>query len=409
VTSQQDSAPAPASTTALSRNLTPGAGTAYNDVRRLASRHPLLSTGLGVLVVRLLTSITLPLAVAGRTSAVGGPTPFRFDGVYYLAIARTGYASQIPHTPTGKVAQSMLAFFPGYPLVLRWVHAVGLSWLATVVVVSTIAAVAAGVLVAAALMPWTGARVAGLAAILWAAQPTAFVLSMAYSEGLFVAAAAACLVALHRRSWVIAGLCAAVASATRPSGIVLTLACAVAAIPAARASRRAAPLVSVVLAPLGMLGYFTYLAFHAGQFDAWFVTENDGWGAHTDFGYDTTRRLIRSVIHPFAKPAGIAVITAVIVTVVLIVLLIKDRNSGRLQVPPEAMVTGIGFAALAISTSNVFSSVPRFFLPAFPLLAPLARRLSKLPDAALAALVLAATAVSVTIGAAVLVSSHYPM
>jgi hypothetical protein len=57
----------------------------------------------------------------------------------------------------------------------------------------------------------------------------------------------------------------------------------------------------------------------------------------------------------------------------------------------------------------VFSSVPRFFLPAFPLLAPLARRLSRLPDVVLAIVVLAATAVSVTIGATVLVSSHYPM
>jgi hypothetical protein len=413
VTSQQGSAPAPASTTAasadLSPSLAPGRRTAYDDVRGVASRHPLLTTGLAVLVVRLLTSITLPLAVAGRTSAIGGPTPFRFDGVYYLAIARTGYASQIPHTSSGKVAQSMLAFFPGYPLLLRWVHTIGLSWLATVVAVSTIAAVAAGMLVAAALTPWTGPRVAGLAAILWAAQPTAFVLSMAYSEGLFVAAAAACLVGLHRRSWVLAGLCAALASATRPSGIVLTLACAAAAVPAAVSSRRALPLVSVALAPLGMLGYFTYLAFHTGRFDAWFVTENDGWGAHTDFGYDTVHTLIRSVIHPFAKPAGIAVITAVVVSALLIVLLIRDHRFGKFRVPPEALVTGIGFAALAVSTSNVFSSIPRFFLPAFPLLAPLARRLSRLPDAALAALVLAATAVSVTIGAAVLVSSHYPM
>jgi hypothetical protein len=362
-----------------------------------------------VLLVRLLTSISLPLAVAGRTSAVGGPTPFRFDGVYYLAIARTGYSSHLPHLASGKVGQSVLAFFPGYPLLLRGVHGIGLSWLATVVTVSTIAAVAAGMLVAAALTPWTGPRVAGIAAVLWAAQPTAFVLSMAYSEGLFVAAAAGCLWALHRRSWVLAGLCAAAASATRPSGIVLTLACAVAAVPAAVAARQARPLISVVLAPLGMIGYFTYLAFHTGQFNAWFVTENQGWGARTDFGYDTTRTLIRSVIHPFAKPAGIAVITAVVVSVVLIVLLLRDQRSGRLRVPPEAFVTGIGFALLAVSTSNVFSSIPRFFLPAFPLLAPLARRLAPLPDAALAFLMLAATAVSVTIGAAVLVSSSYPM
>ena len=199
-----------------------------------------------------------------------------------------------------------------------------------------------------------------------AVQPTAFVLSMANSEGLFTAAAAGCLLALHRRRWLVAGLCGAAASLTRPSGVVLAVACAVAAVPVAVRTRRPGPLVAPLVAPLGILGFFTFLAVRTGRWDAWFVTENQGWGAHTDFGYDTTRRLIRSVVHPFAKPAGVAVIAAVVVSAVLIVWLLRDRRSGRLPAPPEALVTGVGFALLAVSTSNVFSSIPGSSCPPSP-------------------------------------------
>ena len=68
-----------------------------------------------------------------------------------------------------------------------------------------------------------GARIADRAVLLYVFCPTAYVLSLAYTEGLFLTAAAMCLFALSRRYWVTAALCACVAGLTRNTGIVVVL------------------------------------------------------------------------------------------------------------------------------------------------------------------------------------------
>ena len=66
-----------------------------------------------------------------------------------------------------------------------------------------------------------GARLADRTVLLYVFCPVAYVLSLAYTEGLFLTAAAACLFALSRRYWVSAALCACLAGLTRNTGIVL--------------------------------------------------------------------------------------------------------------------------------------------------------------------------------------------
>ena len=56
-----------------------------------------------------------------------------------------------------------------------------------------------------------GARLADRAVLLYVFCPTAYVLSLAYTEGLFLTAAAGCLFALSRRYWITAALCACAA------------------------------------------------------------------------------------------------------------------------------------------------------------------------------------------------------
>ena len=54
-----------------------------------------------------------------------------------------------------------------------------------------------------------GSRLADRAVLLYVFCPVAYVLSLAYTEGLFLTAAAGCLFALSRRYWVSAALFAA--------------------------------------------------------------------------------------------------------------------------------------------------------------------------------------------------------
>ena len=78
-----------------------------------------------------------------------------------------------------------------------------------------------------------GARLADRAVLLYVFCPTAYVLSLAYTEGLFLTAAAVCLFALSRRYWITAALCACVAGLTRNTGLAVMLAVLVTTLPAA--------------------------------------------------------------------------------------------------------------------------------------------------------------------------------
>ena len=76
-----------------------------------------------------------------------------------------------------------------------------------------------------------GQQVAAKAMVLGAMFPGSFVLSFAYTEALLLVLAMGCLWCLMSKRWVAAGLLAALGTATRPNGLALVLACAVALVP----------------------------------------------------------------------------------------------------------------------------------------------------------------------------------
>src|SRR5438309_11258704 len=60
------------------------------------------------------------------TDSVGHTLMF-WDGGWYIATASRGYPAVLPMVD-GHVAQSTFAFFPGFPLCIRVVHALGFSY-----------------------------------------------------------------------------------------------------------------------------------------------------------------------------------------------------------------------------------------------------------------------------------------
>src|SRR5207302_5593334 len=121
-------------------------------------------------------------------------------------------------------------------------------------------------------------RVADRAAVLFAFSPGAFVLSLVYAEGLLVLLSAACLLALLERRWLLAGVLAALAGATRPNATAAMLACAWAAGVAIWKDREWRAAVAPLLAPVGVLGFFVFLWWHTGGAVIWFRGEFQGWG-----------------------------------------------------------------------------------------------------------------------------------
>jgi len=144
-----------------------------------------------------------------------------FDSVWYLDIANGGY-SYFP----GR--QSSVAFFPAYPMLMRGLGAVvGNRLLAGIIVT-----VAAGL--AAATMVWVWFRdrlsppAAWTALSLFLLYPYAFYLFGAvYADALFIAALLAAFLLLEGGHLWLAGLAGAVATASRPVGLVVVVGLAV--------------------------------------------------------------------------------------------------------------------------------------------------------------------------------------
>ena len=142
----------------------------------------------------------------------------RWDTDWYNRIARLGYFY------AGPGQQSAVNFFPGYPAAMRVVGYVTGS----TIVAGVIVTYAAGLAAAALFWHWCrgalGSRTARLAVGVALVYPFAFFLFGAvYADALFLAAALGAFVLLeHDRPW-LAGVAGAVATASRPVGIAVTI------------------------------------------------------------------------------------------------------------------------------------------------------------------------------------------
>lgn len=337
-----------------------------------ATTAPLLTRRLALPAGIFLVSRLVTLATA-HAARVVEPQPLaallsRWDGAHYLDIATHGYPAAGP-TGDGVAGQTVHAFFPGYPLLIRLVRDVtGLPPATAAVAANVALATVAAVLIWLLARDLAGEETATRAVTLFAFAPGAFVLGMAYSEGLFLVLAAGCLLALHRRQWVVAGLAAALGGATRPTGLVLILCCGWAAALAVRKDRQWRALAAPGLAPLGFLGWSVFLEARTGSPLTWLRSQRRGWGQGFDFGENTARTAWRVLTDPLESFNATVCVLAIVVVVVGVVLMVRWR--------PPAIVSiytaGILFPALF---SGVLTSTPRFAMTAFPLHLAFARKL----------------------------------
>ena len=136
--------------------------------------------------------------------------------------------------------------------------------------VNFVLAVAAVLLVGVLARRLFDAEVAERAMVLFAVFPGSFVLSFAYAEALLIVLAALCLWCLLEERWLLAGIVAALATATRPNGVALVAACAVAAGIAIYRRRDWWSIVAPLLAPIGFIAFQVWLSAHTGESAPWF-------------------------------------------------------------------------------------------------------------------------------------------
>jgi Gpi18-like mannosyltransferase len=144
------------------------------------------------------------------------------DASFYLGIAQHGY--------TGDPARA--AFFP--LLIHLTSYLTGGDYLAAGLIASVTCGAASAVAVWALAARACDRWVADRAVLLYCAFPGAMTFGILYSEPLAVALGAAALLALLDRRWLLAGIIGALATAARPSMIILVAASGVAALQAIR-------------------------------------------------------------------------------------------------------------------------------------------------------------------------------
>jgi hypothetical protein len=314
--------------------------------------------------------------VIARSRHPQGPWSRTFamwDGAYYLRIAAAGYPSVLPTQPPGKVqirfpgsfragmpTSFQAGFPPGYPFVLRLVHDVTrLSLVPSGVLVSLVCGLAATLLLQTLLESLLEPGLARRTTILFAVFPGAIVFSLVYSEGLMMLLVVACLLALTRERWLLAGVLGAAATATRSIAIALVFAGAYAAWTAWRRKREIRPLATPFLVSVGYVGYIAYQWWLTGVPRAWLIVQERGWNQHFDFG----DRFLAPFLHPslLVHPRVIARTGSLIVVLVAIWFL------PRLRVPPLLAWYAFGVVIQFVVSTTVWPR-PRYAMSAFPLL-----------------------------------------
>ncbi|MEV0180519.1 hypothetical protein AB0I54_14660 [Streptomyces sp. NPDC050625] len=356
--------------------------------------------GTAVLAVAAWATGRQPLALLGRS----------WDSAWYLGIAAHGYGRTLYFHPT--VIHSDLAFFPLYPALVRVMTALTpLSGGAAGLIVSwTAAGIAAGGIYA------IGARLHGRAVgtalvLLWALLPHSVVLSMAYTEPVLTAFAAWSLYAVLSGSWLWAGSLAALAGLSRPNGFAVAAAVLAAALCEAYRTFRRTGRVShrlwtgAALAPLGWTAYVLWVGRRKGNLLGGYFEVQRLWGSRFDFGDGSLHFVRQLLLHGsrFVFPMAMVIVAA---AVLMYALLIADRA-------PLPLVVHSGVLLLiALGGSGFFESKPRFLLPAFPLLLPLARALVRTARARpwhATVVVCALAGLSFVYGAYLVVIAHTPL
>ena len=227
----------------------------------------------------------------------------QWDGLWYLEIVRNGYPRSIPPDITYFQLEARAAFFPLYPLLVRAFDRVlpGGDTFAALVVTTALALVAV-ILVGVLARRLYGNDVAERAMVLFAVFPGSFVLSYAYAEALLIVLAAACLWFLLDERWLLAGVAAALATATRPNGVALIAACAVAAFLAIRRNRDWWSLIAPLMAPIGFIAFQLFLSAHTDESWPWFRVQREAWREGTSFGVTAVSNMLSFLGHPLASP-----------------------------------------------------------------------------------------------------------
>jgi Mannosyltransferase (PIG-V) len=317
-----------------------------------------------------------------------------WDVQHFARLSDGGYLAESNGT--------LMAFFPGWPLILSLFGQSGVPVVIGGVVLST----ACSALAAAALYRLGGTW----AAVAWLFAPTAVFTMVPYTESLFCAVAFWAWERARSDRWLAAVALTAVACTVRVSGLFLIGALLVMIFTSSNAIGVKLRRAALMLIPAGVIMAFaTYLYVLTGSWTAWYHAQTTGWVRELTWPWQSFLNTIPAVVpgafpnHPWwaavFRGEMISMAVGVGVTAWCIVVSLRARKS---PVGAERHLWGeaswVGVQVFAFSMSYWFFSVNRATLLWFPLWIMLGRWVagpSRVPPPAHRLLVAAAFTVEI--------------
>ena len=309
----------------------------------------------------LIVAVALLLAVVQHRTLTNMVS--NWDVEHFSKLATGGYFAD----PNG----TLMAFFPGLPVIFSLFNQLGMPVAITGVVLST---VCSGI--AAAALYRLGGQ---WAAVAWLFAPTAVFTMVPYTESLFCAAAFWAWERARSDRWLAAAVLTAVACTVRVSGLFLIGALLVMIITDRKSAAAKLRRAALMLIPASVIiAFATYLYVLTGSWTAWYRAQTNGWVRQLTWPWESFLNTIPAIMpgayshHPWwaavFRGEMISMAAGVGVTVWCVVISLR---AGRSPNGPDRPMWGeaswVGVQVLAFSMSYWFFSVNRATLLWFPL------------------------------------------
>ncbi len=306
-----------------------------------------------------------------------------WDGVWYIKIARAGYAD----------ADGSTAFFPLYPLLLRYAGFVfDGNLVVTGIVVSLLCFAGSAWLLFKLVARDFDDKVALRAVVYLSVFPTSFFLQAVYTESLFLLLSLACFFWAREGRWRLSGLAGLLAALTRSTGVLLVIPMAVYYFQHRgwRLRRADADGANLLMVVEGLLIWMAYLSVSFGR-PLLFAEAQDQWrrsimlpnfsiGRAVEAAVQGARQLLSGQYlepyWPVAQPGdAYSVAAANLIALAFLVVAGACLAYGLRRLPPAYTLYGVASVAYPLffpATYVPLLSFPRFALAAFPIFVALA-------------------------------------
>ena len=274
----------------------------------------------------LILAVALVLAVVQHRSL--SDMVSNWDVQHFAKLAADGYLADSDGT--------LMAFFPGWPVILALFSQLGVPVAISGVIIST----ACSAIAAAALYrlggPW--------AAVAWLFAPTAVFTMVPYTESLFCALAFWAWERARADRWLAAALLTSAACTVRVSGLFLVGALLVMIITSAEPAKAKLRRASLMLLPAAVIMMFAiYLYALTGSWTAWYRAQSTGWVRQLTWPWDSFLNTIPAILpgayanHPWwaavFRGEMISMVVGVSVTIWCIVVSLRARKAAHPQSP----------------------------------------------------------------------------